>query len=397
MGEFSLEEVVKTIYVLKRDFSFKTVILFMLGLLYKFICYFLYCLRTPWFILSRRFFCRDLKPVNKVLIVRKDNFGDLIITLKSTYLFKKINPNIELSIVCNEEFVNFIEKTCLFKKIYRYEKSLRLLKKIKADKYDTILIISPISFILNFLSFILKIPNRIGYNKMNSGLFLTAPVEFGYFPFGRKKPYCETVLDIFKKISKGELSLPEKIGATDLFLKNVVIDSKKNFLKQIFMDENFQKIIISKGSKTNPDTKLSNKRWMNLVRNLLKNKQNIVVIVGSKKEIIENKIFYGYKRIYNLTGKTNLIDLLYMLEHSDLLFSTDTGLNHLASLFPHVRKINFFGPSDPKIWGYLHDDTYQTLQTNIPCAPCSYPKNIRHLICKKNYCMSKKFLNIDKF
>ena len=56
------------------------------------------------------------------------------------------------------------------------------------------------------------------------------------------------------------------------------------------------------------------------------------------------------KRVINLAGETNLLELAAFMEKCDLFISNDSGPLHLATAMD-VRTVSFFGPETPALYG----------------------------------------------
>jgi len=82
----------------------------------------------------------------------------------------------------------------------------------------------------------------------------------------------------------------------------------------------------------------------------------------------------------NLAGKTNLRQLVALLERASLVIANDTGGMHIASALNRPL-VTMFGPTSPIQTGpYNRLDT--VVQLDIPCSPC-FSRHCSHQSCMK--------------
>jgi lipopolysaccharide heptosyltransferase I len=80
-----------------------------------------------------------------------------------------------------------------------------------------------------------------------------------------------------------------------------------------------------------------------------------------------------------LACPTTVLQLLSLLQKTDLYVGGDTGVMHLAAL-AHVPVVALFGPTDHLING-PHGDNHMILRKELPCSPCRNKK------CKSRECL----------
>ena len=136
----------------------------------------------------------------------------------------------------------------------------------------------------------------------------------------------------------------------------------------------------------NPGTNIRNKRWpasnfARLTLELKKRYEAEIVIFGSKndaglaKEIIEQ----AKVPVLDLTGKTTLLELAYLLKRCHLLITNDTGPMHIAGAVG-TKTIVLCGPTRYGPYGQGH----LLLQADLPCIGCG-----ASFECQKMDCMKK--------
>jgi heptosyltransferase-2 len=164
--------------------------------------------------------------------------------------------------------------------------------------------------------------------------------------------------------------------------------------KDLVKDNSYLKIILFPGGARNILQQNDIRRWpienyTALAKELIKRKYKII-IVGSETDEWVSKYFIDLD-VINLIGKTNIIELIQLLNYTNLLITHDTGILHLAKLTP-VKTIALLGPLNPHeligdkeniepIWGGI----------NLPCSPCYDGKNFAN--CDNNICMKNISVN----
>ena len=94
--------------------------------------------------------------------------------------------------------------------------------------------------------------------------------------------------------------------------------------------------------------------------------------------------------IINLSGKTNLHELVETLRTADLLITNDTGPMHVANSL-NTNVLALFGPCSPKQYGL--GKNIKTIYKNVYCSPCVHEFVVPP--CKgDNQCM--KLISVDE-
>jgi len=109
-----------------------------------------------------------------------------------------------------------------------------------------------------------------------------------------------------------------------------------------------------------------------------------VIVTGSVSDQWVSDNFKGLE-VINLIGKTDLIDLLALFQHCDIIVTHDSGPLHLAAL-SGTTTVALFGPTDPN-----EKAKYDNIQIiwggeELPCRPCYDGKNYAQ--CSNNLCLA---------
>lgn len=106
----------------------------------------------------------DISKINRILIIRYDKIGDMIATLPSIDLIKKLKPSIQVDILCSYQNYQVIKNDTRIDNIYKTESSkFKILinsLKLRKNKYDLLF-----SFVFYKTTFGGLISNLAGNNR----------------------------------------------------------------------------------------------------------------------------------------------------------------------------------------------------------------------------------------
>lgn len=109
---------------------------------------------------------------------------------------------------------------------------------------------------------------------------------------------------------------------------------------------------------------------------------NNIVIIGEETDKNFYKDILSLDKVMNLTGKTTLSDVVYLLKnYAKLVLCVDSGIMHLAS-YLNLPIVAIFGPSNPQIYGPWSEKHLVVKNEQLDCLGCQKAQ------CKKVYqCM----------
>jgi len=119
-----------------------------------------------------------------------------------------------------------------------------------------------------------------------------------------------------------------------------------------------------------------------VISELIRRSYHVIVIGASSDEWVRPFLPAGYM---DLIGKTDLLDLIAILQRCDLLITHDSGPLHLAKL-AKCRVLALFGPTNPANFISV-DEGIEVVWggARLPCRPCYDGK--RFACCSNNQCM----------
>jgi len=321
----------------------------------------------------------------KILVIRNDKIGDLILTLPSLEAIRKSYPDAHLSVLVQTYTQEILFHHPDVDEVIIDERKdfFELVKKIKNKKFDLAIVLYP-SWRNALLCLLSRIPLRVGT---------------GYKPVGilfNKKVYVHRT-----KIMRHEtdycLKLVESIGVKPQETKEVKIyikDEDKKYGQRIL--EEYQLLNSKPIIGIHPGCGGSALNWTptnyaKIIDEIALKYQVKVIITGTDRDKdLVNKILFNTKsqNFINLVGKTySLGQLMGLLSFYHLLIAPSTGPLHLARAIG-TKIIGLFPPllaMSPLKWQPLGKG-HQILL--LPDIVCSY-RRCRLKRCKFFNCMEQ--------
>ena len=121
-----------------------------------------------------------------------------------------------------------------------------------------------------------------------------------------------------------------------------------------------------------------------------------IILIGAKRDLprVDELISLtgNSQNVINLVGKTNIPQLLALLEQVDLVISNDSGPLHLAVMMG-TPTISFFGPESPVQYG-PREEKHTIMYKSYYCSPCLHVYNEKNSSCEDNICL--KDISVDE-
>ena len=333
----------------------------------------------------------------KILILKVSAIGDVIHTLPSIFLIKKIIPEAKISWVIQKKAANlingqpFLEKAWVlpdkFLKPKNWKQTWSIIKKIKKIKWDLIIDFQGIiktSILLSFLK-----GNKTGFDKNNarwkwSSLFVNKTI----------KPNWTNIIQ--KNLSLTSQSLINQHNSCP-FIENLKSDffldfkkENKKIVNNWILTNNLTKYIILAPNTTWPAKHWTTSNLQELLH--LLNQDKIKTILIGKTFGYQANILSNYVKIKKLNvivaPAFNLLQIAYLISKSKLTVAPDTGILHLAD-FLNKKTIAIFGPTNATMHGpYLNINNIRN-KIQLNCSHNFKKYSIKNSDINKHLCMQK--------
>jgi heptosyltransferase-2 len=310
----------------------------------------------------------------KILIIRTDRIGDVILTTPAIKALRQSFPHSFIAMMVSPLTKDIVEGNPYLDEVIVYDKKgkdkgifsfWRFVSNLKKKNFDISLNFHTKKRV-NLISYLAGIKQRIGYDNNKFSFLLTKRLKDTRIEGKRHEAqYC---LDVLKEIG---------INSQDLQLFMPLKDSSEKWAEKILKENNIgaADILIA----IHPDASCPSKRWpierfSQLSNRLIEEKNFKVAIISGKKDSYIVKMVKRYLRypVIDLSGQTSVSQLASLLKRARLLISNDSGPVHIASAVG-TPVIAIFGRSQkglsPVRWGPLGEKNI-ILHKDVHCKIC---------------------------
>lgn len=292
---------------------------------------------------------------NKILIVRTDRIGDVILTTPAIRLIREFWPKAKIAVLVapqtrdlliNNENIDEVlvdDRKGANKGLFGYWKLISGLRKKKFD----LAIIYHTKKRTNLTCVLAGIPVRLGYKNNKFGFLLTEPLK-DERPLGNKheSQYC---IDVLKALNLDFSGFDGKNLEMQVSIKESSEKWVGAFLEKNILFASDKIIAIHPGASD------SSKQWplenfSGLIDELIKKYSCKIIIVGdiSLKSISEKIVSLTGSKVIDAVGFTSVSQLVSLLNRCNLLVSNDSGPVHIAAALG-VPVVSIFTRNEPGI------------------------------------------------
>ncbi len=335
------------------------------------------------FLTSRKFREKTSKKrINKILFMRLDRFGDMVLTFSSIVALRKAYPDAEIQLLCspmnaelvktqNKLYPNLLDKIIVWEDIWdmhggiipglsHFINMIKTALKLRKEYFDIVIQPIPISI---WTLFALLLRSKSVIATINESLFLSRLL---------KKHVDNPVIikrNEFIHCFKQSANCLLPLGINNVEKAELYYNPKElsDHVKRVLATKN----IVINLSAGDTARKLPDNKIELLIRELTGNLTDYrIILIGTKEDsfLASNLEKKFPKNILNFVGKTGINDLIFILKHSDLLITPDTGTMHLASL-TDIYIIAYFGPGNPKYFAPITEKC-TIIKHELGCSGC---------------------------
>ncbi|MBU1727602.1 MAG: lipopolysaccharide heptosyltransferase II [Candidatus Omnitrophica bacterium] len=297
-----------------------------------------------------------MKEVKKILFITLSNIGDVVLTLPALDELREYFPNAQISVMTarrpSELFGNnpHIKEVIVFDKRAKLRDKIELFNKLKAMNFDMAIDLRNTFFGI-FLPARYKLPIITG-----------VPGHIRHM----QERHLYKVRSLLKK-----LNVKKAFEAKESLL--FISPQDKLFIKGLLLKNGIAAgdnlIVIAPGAKSHT------KRWAKekfclLIPHLVKEFKAKIVLAGDRDDIKTSEYITANCKypVLDLTGKTNLSQLAYLLMFAKLLVTNDSATLHLGS-YLNIPVVSIFGPTDQGKYGPWSANC-AAVRKEILCRPC---------------------------
>jgi ADP-heptose:LPS heptosyltransferase len=334
----------------------------------------------------------DPRDIKKILILRMDGLGDLVISTAALREIRKGFPEAEITLAigpwsqgivpCIPFYDHIIVHDAFAFGVFRGEccihpgQELAFIRRLREGRFD--LGIDIRGDILSILPLFLSgIRFRFGRDRWGGGFLLTHPVSTDRSKDVHEKDKTLALLDALE------------IPVTDRDLELRVPETEDAFVEQFLRECQILRdgriVTVAPAAlyfwKAWPP-----ERYAELITRLDKEIPCLVFLIGGQgdKEILDSIANQSGVRTINCSGLLNLCQTTALLRRSALFIGNDSGLSHIAAAMK-TPLIQLFGPGEPEKFGYTGPGRIIIQRADCPHHPCQQ----RDCITPRDWCMDK--------
>jgi ADP-heptose:LPS heptosyltransferase len=293
----------------------------------------------PW-LKSRKL--SDITQAEKILIIRNDNIGDMVVSTPAISAIREKFPNATIDVLANITTKAIIEGNTDINNIYT---------NIKSTPHDyTIAIALRPGFDVNYYTIICGATIRTGYKAHGAGFMLT----HGCADDRKISPRHEiqSAMNIAATIG-----CSNKMRPTKIIMNNGAIGIAKQFVKETTGEHKL--ITIHVGGRQ-PYLHWNIEKFAILAENLINQGYGVTFIGHKDEQVLVGKIQKQIKPISFWAGELTLSAQIALLQESKLFIGNISGPMHIASAL-NVPLIAIYGPKDnidgPIAWSPINKNS----------------------------------------
>lgn len=320
------------------------------------------------------------EPKTRILIIRPDHLGDLILIIPALHALREALPTHEIhalvgpwsgEVLATNDDVDLI-LTLPFPGFSRtpknnwrspYELAFQTAGKLRRIGYDAALILRPDHWWGALLAHLAGIPRRIGYDQVDVAPFLTdtLPIQSEHAVIQNAR-LVERLTDA--PLDHNALSLTFPIRETDTYWV-------QGYFEGWGIDTHKKVVAIHPGSGTWVK-RWEEAHWATVADALHEQLDTQIIFTGSDHELpmISQIITQMRHTPALLVGDASIGQLAALYARCTAVLGPDSGPLHLASAVK-TPTITLFGPADPLEFGtWGSADQHLMLTSSIGCRPC---------------------------
>ncbi len=304
---------------------------------------------------------KDLKGIEKILVIRPGGIGDAILFYPLLHHLRSRFPGSELHILVEKRNHAVLGANNIADKVYLYDRFMTVdLLKVMLSHYDLVIDTEQYHNLSAVVAFLIGAKYRCGFDTGPRGKLFTHRVEYS-----QKIYEVYSFLNLFSSITGEGTTFNQNSPFYPVNEK--FISWAKNQLRRFDAKE----IAVLCSGATAPERRWGPKKYAELAEWLIKQDFN-VILIGAKSERqdsldIEKRV--PAEKILNLVGKTSIPQAAAVVSLADIYVSSDTGVLH-AAYGVGTPTVHLFGPGILEKWAPV-GKRYIAITKNLPCSPCT--------------------------
>ena len=304
------------------------------------------------------------------ILIRSTNWiGDAVMTTPAVRTIRQNFPEAEISILVHPWVADVFVASPHVDNIIHYRKKdehkglkgmLRLARELKERRFDLAILLQN-AFEAAFITWLAKIPVRAGYRRDCRGPLLTHGVSI---PAERRTihqvHYYQGLME--------DLGLKKGPDGLFLALPDFVRAQADKLLAPY--RENGPVVGLNPGAAYGPAKRWPAEKYGELARRLFENHRAVSLVFGTAADAGAARIIVRDSGgcAVDMTGKTELMGAMALIDGCDAFVTNDSGLMHVAAAL-QTPLAAIFGSTDSVATGPFSENAH-IVRKDIPCSPC---------------------------
>ena len=247
----------------------------------------------------------------------------------------------------------------------------RALGRSLRDRHYARAIVLPGSWKSALVPFFAGIPRRTGYRR-----------EFRYGLLNDLRPLDRQQLPttVAQFLALAEESPPAQTPAVPQPRLRTAPDRAAELIAKLSLQTGRPAVALMPGAEYGPAKRWPAAQFAALAGRLAERGRQVWVFGSAKERELGQTIANDYPGVFDLTGRTHLVDVVDLLSRAEAAVSNDSGLMHVAAAVG-TPLVAIYGSSSPKMTPPLAADA-KVLYKGLSCSPCFKREcPLKHLNC----------------
>jgi len=311
----------------------------------------------------------------KRIVVRAPNWvGDAVMSVAAFRELRRLFPHAHITVVSKPGTSDIFRDANFIDQVLVYDRRgltsvWQLVREWKQCRFDLALLFQN-AFEAAAISFLARVPRRVGYDTERRGFLLTHPLVVPPWKNERHEIfyYLNLVAELERTLlgrSHSEEREPEFQIAVSAKRKN----EARNLVADAGMEAERPLVLLCPGSVNSRAKRWPAERYAALADQLA-DCGATVVLIGSPGELDVSKQVAGLARQppLLLTGKTSVAEVTALISIADVLVTNDTGPAHIGAAVGTPTLV-IFGPTNP-LTTRPYGPGGEIIRRPPDCAPC---------------------------
>jgi lipopolysaccharide heptosyltransferase II len=315
-----------------------------------------------------------LSPSINRIVVRAPNWvGDAVMSVAAFREVRRLLPNAHIAVVSKPGTSDIFRGADFVDEVLVYERGglssvWRQIREWKQRSFDLALLFQN-AFEAAAISYLARVPQRIGYDTERRGFLLTQPVAVPLWKNERHEIFY--YLNLVAELEQALLGRSRSEAPEPHFQIAVSAQRQEDIRKLLAADTEPDKplALLCPGSVNSRAKRWPAERYAALADQLAES-GTTVALIGSPGELEVSKqvVSLAKRPPVLLTGKTSVAEVTALISVADVLVTNDTGPAHIGAAVGTPTLV-IFGPTNP-LTTRPYGSAGKVIRHPPDCAPC---------------------------